>query len=146
MASKWVDERDLKFVLHDVLDIDNKLLGKGLHADHDAEMVDMVLTEAAKFAENEIAPTYPDEDRGKPIGAEFHEGKVTTPESYKRLWQLYSEGGWMTVSDSYEVGGQQFPQTIFASCNSMFLGCNQAFIMYPGLTFAIRGPWNAVRS
>ena len=134
MASKWVDERDLKFVLHDVLDIDNKVLGKGPYADHDADMVDMVLTEAVKFAENEIAPTYPDEDHGKPIGAEFHDGKVTTPDSYKRLWQLYSEGGWTAVSDSYEVGGQQFPQTIYASCNSMFLGCNQAFIMYPGLT------------
>ncbi len=134
MASKWVDERDSRFILFEVLKLNEGILGKGMFEDHDEDMVNMILTEAAKLAENEIAPTYPDEQHGKPIGAEFKDGQVITPESYKRLWQLYTEGGWMATSDSYEVGGQQLPASVSAICANMFLSCNQAFMMYPGLS------------
>ena len=76
MASQWVDLRDFKFILHELFKIDEQLLGKGPFADYDGETVDMVLDSAAKLAENEIAPTYPDEAHGKPIEAIFKDGKV----------------------------------------------------------------------
>ena len=38
MASQWVDERDLKFILHEVFKIGDDILGKGKFADHDADM------------------------------------------------------------------------------------------------------------
>ena len=50
MASLWVDERDLKFQLHEVLNIGETLLGKGRYADHDVDMCNMVLDQAQKFA------------------------------------------------------------------------------------------------
>ncbi|MCK7477896.1 MAG: acyl-CoA dehydrogenase [Candidatus Moduliflexus flocculans] len=134
MASLWVDERDLKFQLHEVFNIGETLLGKGRYADHDVDMCNMVLDQAQKFAEVEIAPTYPDEVHRKPIEAVFKDGKVFAPEAYHRLYKLYCEGGWMTTSDSPEVGGQAFPFVIGAACANMFLGANQAFLMYPGLT------------
>jgi alkylation response protein AidB-like acyl-CoA dehydrogenase len=114
--------------------MDEQLLGKGPFADYDGETVDMVIDSAAKLAENEIAPTYPDEVHGKSIDAIFKDGKVFAPEAYHRLWKLYCEGGWMTTSDSPDWGGQGFPSIVAASASSMFLGCNQAFLMYPGLT------------
>jgi alkylation response protein AidB-like acyl-CoA dehydrogenase len=134
MASQWVDLRDLKFVLHEVFQLEQHMLGKGPFADYDLETVNMVLDSAAKLAENEIAPTYPDESHGKPVEAVFEGGKVRVPQEYHRLWKLYCEGGWMTVSDSPEWGGQGFPEIIAAAANSMMLGCNQAFMMYTGLT------------
>ncbi|MDD5474978.1 MAG: acyl-CoA dehydrogenase [Syntrophales bacterium] len=134
MASKWIDERDNSFLLHEVFEIGKDILGKSPYADHDADMVNMVLNEAAKLAENEIAPTYPDEIHKKPVEAVFKDGKVFVPESYHRLWQLYSEGGWMCTSDEYEYGGQQLPAVVSAVTAQMFLSCNQAFVMYPGLT------------
>jgi hypothetical protein len=76
MASKWVDERDMRFILHEVFNIQELLLGKAPFEDHDTDMVNMVLDAAAKFAENEIAPTYPDEVHRKPIEAVFKDGKV----------------------------------------------------------------------
>jgi hypothetical protein len=88
MASQWLDERDIKFLLHEVLNIGEELLGKGLFEDHDADMVNMVLSEAAKYTENELAPTYPDEVHRKPVEAEFADGKVTVPEAYHRLYQV----------------------------------------------------------
>ena len=134
MASKWVDGRDIKFLLHEVLKIGDELLGKGRYADHDVDTVNMVLDSAAKFAENEIAPTYPDEVHRKPVEAVFKDGKVFVPEAYHRIYKLYCEGGWVAVADSYEVGGQQFPATVAAATSNMFLSANQAFLMYGGLT------------
>ncbi|PKN66962.1 MAG: acyl-CoA dehydrogenase [Deltaproteobacteria bacterium HGW-Deltaproteobacteria-12] len=134
MTSKWVDERDAKFILHEVLNIGEILLGKTPFEDHDADMVNMVLDAAAKFAENEIAPTYPDEVHRKPVEAVFKDGKVYAPEAYHRLWKLYAEGGWFSTADSPEVGGQGLPEVVAAACANMFLSCNQAFVMYPALT------------
>ncbi|MCK9230276.1 MAG: acyl-CoA dehydrogenase [Syntrophales bacterium] len=134
MASKWIDERDFAFLLHEVFQIGTELLGRGPFSDHDVDMVNMVLNEAAKLAENEIAPTYPDEVHKKTVEAEFRDGTVFVPEAYHRLWQLYSEGGWMCTSDEYEYGGQQLPAVVSAAAAHMFLSCNQAFVMFPGLT------------
>ena len=134
MASLWIDERDIKFQLHEVFNIGETLLGKGRYTDHDVDMCNMVLDAAQKFSEAEIAPTYPDEVHRKPIEAVFKDGKVFAPEAYHRLFKLYCEGGWMTTSDSPEVGGQAFPFIIGAACANMFLATNQAFLMYPGLT------------
>jgi alkylation response protein AidB-like acyl-CoA dehydrogenase len=134
MASKWVDERDMRFILHEVFNIQELLLGKAPFEDHDTDMVNMVLDAAAKFAENEIAPTYPDEVHRKPIEAVFKDGKVYAPESYHRLWKLYAESGWLSTADSPEVGGQGLPEVVAAACANMFLATNQAFTMYPGLS------------
>jgi len=134
MASLWFDLRDIKFQLWEVLKMGEILLGKGRYADYDADTCNMVLDQAAKFAELELAPTYPDEVHRKPIEATFKDGKVTTPEAYKRLYKLYCEAGYMATADQPEVGGQGFPAVIAASAANMFLSCNQAFVMYPGLT------------
>ena len=134
MASLWIDLRDINFQLFEVFKIGETLLGKGRYADYDVDTCKMVLDQAAKFAETEIAPTYPDEVHRKPVEATFKDGKVTTPEAYKRLYKLYCEGGYMATADEPEVGGQGFPACIAAACANMFLSTNQAFLMYPGLS------------
>ena len=134
MASLWIDVRDIKFQLFEVFKIGEKIIGKGRYVDYDVDTCNMVIDQAAKFSELEIAPTYPDEVHRKPVEATFDKGKVTTPEAYKRLWKLYCEAGYMATGDNPEVGGQGFPAAISAACANMFLSTNQAFIMYPGLT------------
>ncbi len=61
MASLWVDLRDIKFQLFEVLKIEETLLGKGRYKDFDADTCIMALAAAAKFSETDIAPTYPEE-------------------------------------------------------------------------------------
>ncbi|HOI06829.1 MAG TPA: acyl-CoA dehydrogenase [Deltaproteobacteria bacterium] len=123
----------MKFLIHEVFNI-GSLLGKAPFEDHDVDMINMVLEQGAKFAENEIAPTYPDEVNRKPVEARFENGQVFAPEAYKRLWKLYAEGGWFGTSDPYDVGGQGLPAIVSAAAANMFLATNQAFLMYPGLT------------
>lgn len=134
MASLWFDIRDIKFQLFDVFKIQEALLGKGRYIDHDADMCSMVLDQAAKLTEQEVAPTYPDEVHRKPVEATFKDGKVYAPEAYHRLWKLCCEGGWLSITERMEVGGQSFPYCVGAAAMNMFLAGNQAFIMYQGLT------------
>jgi alkylation response protein AidB-like acyl-CoA dehydrogenase len=134
MASQWVNERDSKFLLHEVLKIDQELLGKAPFTDIDPEMVDMVVDGAARFAEGQLAPQYPDEAHGKPVEAVFKDNIVRAPEAYKELWKQFAEGGWLTISDGPEVGGQGLPGVVAAACNEFFYGCNQAFSLIPMLT------------
>jgi len=134
MASLWIDLRDIKFQVFEVLKIGETLLGKGRYKDFDVDTCMMVLDQGAKFAESELAPNYPDEVHRKPVEATWKDGKVTTPEAYKRLYKLYCENGYMATADQPEVGGQGFPAVIAASLANIFLACNQAFLMYPGLT------------
>ena len=81
MASQWVNARDSKFLLHEVLKIDQELLGKAPFSDIDPEMVDMVVEGAATFAEGQLSPHYSDETHGKPVEAVFKNGKVYVPEA-----------------------------------------------------------------
>ena len=134
MASLWFDLRDIKFQLFEVFKIKETLLGKGRYVDFDVETCSMALDQAAKFAELEIAPTYPDEVHRQPVEATYKDGKVTTPESYKRLWKLYCEAGYVAMADQPEVGGQGFPVMISSACSSLMLSCGPAFMMYPGVT------------
>ncbi len=134
MANLWIDLRDIKFQLFEVFKMEETLLGKGRYADYDADTCNMVLDQAAKFAELELAPTYPDEVHRKPVEATWKDGKVSVPEAYHRLWKLYCEAGYMATGDSPEVGGQGLPALVSAALANMFLSCNQAFLMYPGLT------------
>jgi alkylation response protein AidB-like acyl-CoA dehydrogenase len=134
MASLWFDLRDVKFQLFEVFKLKENILGKGRYVDFDVDTCNMALDQAAKFAEQEIAPTYPDEVHRKPVEATYKDGKVTTPEAYKRLWKLYCEAGYVAMADQPEVGGQGFPVMIAAACGFMMLSCNPAFMMYPGVT------------
>ena len=134
MASQWVNKRDSKFLLHEVLKIDQEILGKAPFGEVDPEVVDMVVDAAARFAEGQLAPHYPDEAHGKPIEAVFKDRVVRAPEAYKTLWKLFAEGGWLSISDSLEVGGQGLPTVVAATCNEFFYACNQAFSLVPALT------------
>jgi alkylation response protein AidB-like acyl-CoA dehydrogenase len=134
MASQWVNPRDSKFLLHEVLKIDQEIVGKPPFDHIDPEMVDMVVDGAANFSEGQLAPHYPDEARGKPVEAVFKDNVVRVPEAYKTLWKLFAEGGWLSISDSPEVGGQGLPTVVAAACNEFFFACNQAFSLVPALT------------
>ncbi|MDI6741125.1 MAG: acyl-CoA dehydrogenase [Smithella sp.] len=134
MASLWFDLRDIKFQLFELFKVEETLLGKGRYVDIDIDTCKMALDQAAKFAELEIAPTYPDEVHRQPVEATYKDGKVTTPEAYKRLYKLYCEAGYIAMADQPEVGGQGFPAIIAAACYNMFLSGGPAFIMYPAIT------------
>lgn len=130
MANKLVDERDQAFILYEQLDIEG-LSKFEQYREFSRDIYDMVLGEAQKLSLNLMAPA---NQKGDEEGCHIVDGKVVVPESFHELWRQYREGGWMTISDSPEVGGQGMPVMIDIAASEYFIAANCAFTIYPGLT------------
>ena len=52
----------------------------------------------------------------------------------KTMMKEWGEGGWISSSMPYEVGGQQLPITLHMACNYVFAAANFAATGYSGLT------------
>jgi alkylation response protein AidB-like acyl-CoA dehydrogenase len=130
MAQVIADRRDVDFVLYEQLKL-GELSEHEKFAEFNKKTIDLVLAEARNLAVKELLPTQVDGDRE---GARFESGKVTVPESFHKVWELFKEGEWLALSDSPGWGGQGMPVTLSLAANEYFLGANFAFMIYPGLT------------
>jgi len=115
-----VDIRDVKFQLFEWLQI-GELLEAEKFSDWDTENIDMVVDEALKIAQEQMAPCNEDGDR---IGAKWEDGKVTLPESFKPVYNTICEGGWIGLLASPEYGGMGLPETVGTAVNEFFSGAN----------------------
>ncbi len=130
MPNILVDERDVKFVLYEQLNIE-ELCEHEPYSEFSRDMFDMVLDAAQKLAEKELFPTNQD---GDVKGVKLDNGQVTVPESFHNAYKTFCEGGWAALPVSQEMGGQGFPNVMYAGAFEMFIAANQALMMYPGLT------------
>ncbi|ABW67968.1 acyl-CoA dehydrogenase [Desulfosudis oleivorans] len=121
--------RDVDFVLHEMLNVE-ELSKHELFADFNRKTIDMVVSEARNFALKEILPANEEGDKG----CVFENGQVKTPESFKRIFDLYCEGEWIGASEDPEFGGQGMPNVLNLAAAEFFSGASMAFMMYPGLT------------
>ncbi|MDP8255494.1 MAG: acyl-CoA dehydrogenase [Candidatus Alcyoniella australis] len=130
MSHYKVDERDVKFVLFEQLGID-KLCDLPAFAEHDPDMLKMVLDEALKLATNEVAVINEDSDK---IGAKIEDGQVTSPPGTKQAFKTFAENGWVALDCDPEFGGQGMPYALKMATMEFFCGSCMAFTMYADLT------------
>ncbi|MBW2032103.1 MAG: acyl-CoA dehydrogenase [Deltaproteobacteria bacterium] len=130
MEKRLVDTRDVRFVLFEQLETE-KLLSPDLKDEYDIETLEMVIKEADKIAVNVLSPANKDGDRA---GCRFEHGRVLLPASFKKAYDLLSEGGWNVISDSPEVGGQGLPKAIEICCREYFEAANMSMSNYLNLT------------
>lgn len=123
--------RDQKFVLHELLDL-SRFSELGGFKDADAEMIDAILEESAKFAEEVLTPLNRVGDEHGCIRNE--DGTVTTPPGFKDAFNQMRQNGWMGLSADPQYGGQGLPGVLGMACGEMTSSANMAFTMYPGLT------------
>ncbi|MCJ7541750.1 MAG: acyl-CoA dehydrogenase [Desulfobacterales bacterium] len=130
MAQYIADRRDVDFVLHEQMQVED--LGKTeLFADFNKKTVDMIVSEARNLAIKEILPT---RELGDQEGCQFDNGKVTVPESFHRAYELLKEGEWLAMTEDPERGGQGMPTTVALAACDYLVGANYAFMIYQGLT------------
>ena len=131
MPNYQAPRRDIQFVMHEVLAMADhyKTLQGG--EDIDAEMIDAILEEAAKFSENILAPI---NASGDEEGCSWNDGVVTTPAGFKQAYTQYVEGGWPSMSHSPDVGGQGLPESLGTMINELSGTANWSWSMYPGLS------------
>jgi alkylation response protein AidB-like acyl-CoA dehydrogenase len=123
------NDRDLKFVLFEYLDMD-KLLTYEAYQDFDKEDFTMIIDEALKVCREVLGPAMQDGDRE---GCSYEKGHVKSPVSFHECWKVMAENGWIGISNAPEFGGQGLPAVMSGILGELFTGANFAFMTYPGL-------------
>jgi len=125
--------RDMQFVLHELLNVEQELKQLPAHADLDADTINQVLEEGGKFASEVLFPLNHSGDReGCRLDKETR--VVHTPKGFKEAYKQYVEAGWPALSCDPEFGGQGLPIVVNNSFYEMLNSSNQAWTMYPGLS------------
>src|SRR3974390_300594 len=122
---------DALFLLNDVFHLDRYGNLPGF-SDATPDVVEAVLREAGKFAEEVITPLNRVGDKEGCKRAP--DGSVTTPTGFKDAFKQLVAGGWIGISVPAEFGGQGLPATMTSIVNEYLCSANQAFAMYAGLT------------
>ena len=120
--------KDMQFLLHDVLKISEADIPG--YADLDRSFTGAVLDEAAKMAQDVLAPLNAVGDRE---GCVLENGVVRTPTGFKAAFEALRRGGWMSLDASPDHGGQGLPYLMHTAVNETFVSANMAFNMYQGL-------------
>ena len=132
MAEYQTSLRDINFVLFELLDAESHYKAIPAYAEVNQELMTAVIEEAAKFADNVLAPLYQVGDRE---GCTWTPEGVKTPTGFKEAYQQYVENGWPAMSAPVEMGGQGLPHSFGGVVNNEIVGtANWPWGMYPGLS------------
>jgi len=130
---------DIRFVLHDLLDAGElaKLPG---YEEATPDLIDAILEEGARLAENEIFPL---NQSGDEEGCRFENGVVRTPRGFRDAYRKFIAGGWTGLSADPAYGGQGLPKVVNFVMEEILSSANMSFGMYPGLS---QGAYNALEA
>jgi alkylation response protein AidB-like acyl-CoA dehydrogenase len=130
MASKFISERNLKFLLHEVFDVAS-LTRYDYYKEYDGKMLDMVLKAAMELATGLFWPVCQEMDKNPP---ELVGDQIKVHPSVRKLLEECGTGGWLGDDIPFEWGGQQLPQMIGMGTRFIFCAANYSAAAYTGLT------------
>jgi alkylation response protein AidB-like acyl-CoA dehydrogenase len=130
MGTKFVSERNLKFLLHEVFDVEG-LTKHEAFQDQNKKMYDMVVKAAIKFSKDLLFPIFEEMDRKPP---ELVDGVVKVHPDMRNIMKEFSDGGWLTSRVPVEHGGEGLPHMVAGMCDFIFQAANMGAAVYPGLT------------
>lgn len=125
-----VNEKDIFFILKEQLNYAS-LCRLERYRELDEETLDMLVTEAVKFARGVLAPL---QQIGEEAGVVFKDGKVHCPPEFREALKRYGENGWIAAVRNPRYGGQGFPHMMRIVINDQMYGAAQSFNITPSLT------------
>ncbi len=121
---------DLAFTLRHVAGLD-RAIQDGLYGDLSLDLVDSILEEAGRFANEAIAPL---NRVGDAHGTPLKDGAVTMPPGFKDTYRAWTEAGWNGLTGPEAYGGQGLPVLLNSACVEMWNSACMAFALGPLLT------------
>ncbi|MBI5603472.1 MAG: acyl-CoA dehydrogenase [Deltaproteobacteria bacterium] len=125
-----INEKDPLFILKDQLNY-GSLCRLERYKDLDEETLDMLVSEALKFARGVVEPL---QEIGERWGVRLEEGQVHCAPEFREAFRLYGENGWTAAVRSPRYGGQGFPHMMRIIVNDFMYGAAQSFNMAPSLS------------
>lgn len=123
--------QDMKFALRTVLGFDQHYATLPGAEEATPDVVDAILEEGGKFARDILSPL---NAIGDAEGCTWEAGEVRTPTGFREAYQQYVDGGWPSMTQSPELGGQGLPESLGTILSEMNGTANWAWSMYPGLS------------
>jgi alkylation response protein AidB-like acyl-CoA dehydrogenase len=121
---------DMRFVLNHLAGLPEIVTFPGFE-EAEPELVDAILTEAARFAAEVLAPLNASGDRQ---GCRSAGGKVATPDGFPEAYRQFIEAGWHAMPASPDIGGQGLPALVSSAVAEMWKSANLAFSLCQMLT------------
>ncbi|MDR0673048.1 MAG: acyl-CoA dehydrogenase [Zoogloeaceae bacterium] len=123
---------DMRFLMNEIAGLKDILALPTFADTVDADTVDSILEEAAKFASEQIDPINIIGDRKQ--SPKWDSGVVTVSQEYKDVYKLFCENGWHSMPGDPEYGGQGLPNLVNFAVNEMWRSASIAFALCPMLT------------
>lgn len=130
MAKEYMSMRNLRFQLHEVLNVE-QLTKYERYSEHNKEMFDMMLDAAKQISDSLLFPIYTEMDEKKPT---MGDGVVHVHPDMKQIMKEVGETGWIVAQEDFHHGGQQMPATVYNAANFIFHAANTSAASYFGLT------------
>ena len=131
--------RDMQFVVHELHDSAGLAALPGFQS-VTPDLIDTVLEEAGKFAEEVLLPI---NASGDEEGCRYENGVVRTPKGFKQAYDAFRDNGWTAMAAAEEWGGQNLPELVHKQVEEMLSAANLSFGLYPGLS---HGAYQAIES
>ena len=122
--------RDMRFVLHELHGLE-RITALPAYADATSDVVDGVLAEAARMAQEVILPL---NASGDLEGCVLENGVVRTPQGFRDAYATFRDAGWPSLAGDVAFGGQGLPECVNKLVEEMICAANLSFSLYPGLT------------
>ena len=130
MANQYVDIDTVKFLLHEVLDLQN-VLDQSRHSDYDQESVELFLNAVKDFSDRELFPFFREMDEQP---AHFKDGEIIVHPQVKEYMKKGGEMGLVSSLFDYEIGGMQLPNMVVTASAYIQETANNHLPGYLGLT------------
>lgn len=119
--------RDVRFCVHELLDLPSHYAALNAASELEAEEVDAVVQAVATFAEEVLAPL---NRNGDEEGAHFESGEVRSPRGFAAAYRQYVEAGWPRLGNPAEHGGEAAPYSLKLCVSEFMQAANHAWCMY----------------
>jgi alkylation response protein AidB-like acyl-CoA dehydrogenase len=122
--------KDMQFVVTELAGL--SMLGElADFEDASPDLVEAILEQAAKFAEEIFEPL---NKLGDEHGTFIEEGKVVSPPGFAEAFKQFAENGWLSIKQSTEFDGQGMPNLIHSAVTEMWNSSNISLALCPLLT------------
>jgi alkylation response protein AidB-like acyl-CoA dehydrogenase len=125
--------KDIQFALRELAGLDEIVALPGWE-EVTVELVDAVLAEAGKFAQEILDPL---NHSGDQEGAQLKDGQVHAPAGYAGAYTQFVAAGWNGLTGDTRYGGQGLPHVVGSAVQEIWNSANMAFCLAPMLTAGV---------